>query len=169
MAIRTGFRAASRHPMRGRLLDRNGEVLATNLLSYQTSTFLPRRLARGTLGIAARSARRRGWMCPSASWSRSRRNSVGRTAIEFRWPDPLSSASRCCVFKEQGTAFERHQHLDVDYLRFLYRNGTLASHLLGYTSSHQRGGIRPPGPRGLPGFRTASAQRLEAGVRVPPA
>jgi len=95
------------------------------------------------------------WMCPSGEALEQKRaqTPVAATAIEFRGPDH-SAASRCCDFKEQGTAFDSIQHRRR--LPRLPTDGNVAvpSVRLYTKPAINEEGIRPPGPRGLPEFMT---------------
>jgi len=130
MADENRIRLIPRDPIRGRLLDRNGRVLATNRLTYKLyvqprllqSNEWPRlrdRLA-SLLGLSATDLERR---------RQQGQNSEGYR-IELAGPLRPDQVLR---FREQASTLPAAE-VAVDVLRS-YPEGRLAAHLLGYTSS----------------------------------
>jgi len=130
LADQNRIRLLPRHPMRGRLLDRNGEVLATNRLSY--NLYLLPRVVTEERWLSLRDRLAAVLDVSVSDLEQKRRNAGSGDGYRIPLAGPLSSV-QVLRFKEQGTAFDGID-IDVDYLRS-YPNGTMASHLLGYTSS----------------------------------
>jgi len=165
MADQNRIRLLPPPPECGRLLDRQtAEVLATNPPQLQ-----PLPPTRGWFTeerwlIACAIGCRPCWMCPSGELgaesgatpvAATLSNSAGRTTQQRPG----------AAFQGQGTAFDASKHRTSTTCVPNPRDGTLASHRLGYTSSITRRNT-PPGPRGLPGPGPHRPQRLER-FRVP--
>ncbi|MCT0199136.1 penicillin-binding protein 2 [Synechococcus sp. CS-1325] len=130
LADQNRIRLVPRHPMRGRLLDRHGEVLATNRITYNL-------YLRPLVVTDERWQQLRGRLADvlgvPVSQLESRRRSGGQgDGYRIALAGPLSSV-QVLRFKEQAAGFDGID-VDVDYLRS-YPQGRLAAHVLGYTSS----------------------------------
>jgi len=130
LADQNRIRLVPRHPMRGRVLDCHGEVLATNRLTYnlylrplvvtdQRWQQLRARLAE-VLGV------------PVGQLDAKRRRGGQGDGYRIALYGPLTSV-QVLRLKEQLPAFDGVD-VDVDYLRS-YPQGRFAAHVLGYTSS----------------------------------
>jgi len=130
MADENRIRLIPRDPIRGRLLDRNGRVLATNRLTYKL--YLQPRLLPpdGWPRLRDRLAALLG--VPAATLEQ--RHQQGRNAEGFRieLAGPLTPV-QVLRFREQAPSLAGAE-VSPDVLRF-YPGGRLAAHLLGYTSS----------------------------------
>ncbi|MFM8525110.1 MAG: penicillin-binding protein 2 [Cyanobacteriota bacterium] len=124
------IRLIPRNPVRGRILDRHGEVLATNRLTYwlylQSSEVsdgqwpsLRDRLA-SLLGLSP------------VVLDQKRQSKAAEAGYRIALAGPLSSI-QVLRFREQAAEFPGAA-VDLDVLRF-YPHGSLAAHVLGYTSS----------------------------------
>jgi penicillin-binding protein 2 len=123
------IRLMPRNPIRGRLLDRHGQVLATSRLTY--NLYIQPREVSDAQWPALR-ARLVAVMGVPASQLEARRRS-GANAEGFR----IALASglkleQVLRFREQASALPGAE-VDVDILRS-YPHGRLAAHVLGYTS-----------------------------------
>ena len=123
------IRLMPRNPIRGRLLDRHGQVLATSRLTYNLY-IQPREVSDAQW--PALSARLVAVMGIPASQLEARRRS-GANAEGFR----IALASglkpeQVLRFREQASGLPGAE-VDVDILRS-YPHGRLAAHVLGYTS-----------------------------------
>jgi penicillin-binding protein 2 len=130
LADQNRIRLVPRHPMRGRLLDRHGEVLATNRLSYNL-------YLRPLVVTDQRWQQLRGGLAevlgvPASQLDGQRRSGGQGDGYRIALYGPLSSV-QVLRLKEQAAAFDGVD-VDVDYLR-AYPQGRLAAHVLGYTSS----------------------------------
>ena len=130
LADQNRIRLVPRHPMRGRLLDRNGEVLATNRLTHNL-------YLRPLVVTEERWQKLRGRLAEvlgvPVSQLEDRRRSGGQgDGYRIALAGPLSVV-QVLRFKEQAAAFDGLD-VDVDFLRS-YPRGRLGAHLLGYTSS----------------------------------
>lgn len=130
MADENRIRLIPRDPIRGRLLDRNGRVLATNRLSYRL--YVQPRLLRPEdwPGLRDRLASLLG--IPAASLERHRQRGQNSEGYRIELAGPLSPA-QVLRFREQASSLPAAE-VAADVLRS-YPEGRLASHLLGYTSS----------------------------------
>ena len=130
MADENRIRLIPRDPIRGRLLDRNGRVLATNRLSYRL--YVQPRLLRPEdwPGLRDRLASLLG--IPAASLERHRQRGQNSEGYRIELAGPLSPA-QVLRFREQASTLPAAE-VAADVLRS-YPEGRLASHLLGYTSS----------------------------------
>ncbi|MFM7087433.1 MAG: penicillin-binding protein 2 [Cyanobium sp.] len=130
MADENRIRLIPRDPIRGRMLDRNGRVLATNRLTYRLY-LQPRLLPSG------------GWprlrdrlatllALPVASLEQQRQQGQNSEGYRIELAGPLST-TQVLRFREQASDL-RGAEVAADVLR-AYPEGRLASHLIGYTSS----------------------------------
>lgn len=130
MADENRIRLIPRDPIRGRLLDRNGRVLATNRLTYKLYV-QPRLLRAGDWpGLRDRLASLLG--IPAATLDRNREQGQNSEGYRIKLAGPLSQ-TQVLRFREQASGFPAVE-VAADVLRS-YPEGRLASHLLGYTSS----------------------------------
>lgn len=130
MADENRIRLIPRDPIRGRLLDRNGRVLATNRLTYKLYV-QPRLLGPGDwAGLRDRLASLLG--IPAASLELRRQQGQNNEGYRIELAGPLSPA-QVLRFREQASTLPAAE-VAADVLRS-YPEGRLASHLLGYTSS----------------------------------
>lgn len=131
MADENRIRLIPRDPVRGRLLDRNGRVLATNRLTYQL--YLQPRLVEERDWPALRDRLSRLLLIPAAQleqqWRRGQRSSE---AFRIHLAGPLTPV-QVLRFREQAGLLPGAE-VSADVLRS-YPGGRLASHLMGYTSS----------------------------------
>jgi penicillin-binding protein 2 len=130
MADENRIRLIPRDPIRGRLLDRNGRVLATNRLTYKLYV-QPRLLGPGDWpSLRDRLSSLLG--IPADSLERSRQRGQNSEGYRIELAGPLSP-SQVLRFREQASTLPAAE-VAADVLRH-YPEGRLASHLLGYTSS----------------------------------
>ena len=130
MADENRIRLIPRDPIRGRLLDRNGRVLATNRLTYKLYV-QPRLLGPGDWAeLRDRLASLLG--IPAASLELRRQQGQNSEGYRIELAGPLSPA-QVLRFREQASTLPAAE-VAADVLRS-YPEGRLASHLLGYTSS----------------------------------
>jgi len=131
MADENRIRLIPRDPVRGRLLDRNGRVLATNRLTYQL--YLQPRLVEDRDWPALRDRLSRLLAIPAAQldqhWRQGQHQSDG---FRIHLAGPLTPV-QVLRFREQSGQLEGAE-VAADVLRS-YPGGRLASHLMGYTSS----------------------------------
>jgi len=131
MADENRIRLIPRDPVRGRLLDRNGRVLATNRLTYQL--YLQPRLVEERDWPALRDRLSRLLAIPAAQleqmWRQGQRRSDG---YRIHLAGPLTPV-QVLRFREQSGLLPGAE-VAADVLRS-YPGGRLASHLMGYTSS----------------------------------
>lgn len=123
------IRLMPRNPIRGRLLDRQGRVLATSRLTYNLYV-QPRQVSdaawpalrdrlAGLLGI------------PAAQLDRQRREGRNSAGFRIQLAEGLKS-DQVLRFREQASGLVGAE-VDVDVLRH-YPHGRLGAHVLGYTS-----------------------------------
>ena len=130
MADENRIRLIPRHPIRGRLLDRHGRVLATNRLTY-TLTVQPRLVKEGQWpGLRDRLAR----LLDLPADTLQSRYAAGVRADDFQveLAGPLTTA-QVLRFREQAGLLYGAE-VAVNVLRH-YPHGSLAAHGLGTTSS----------------------------------
>lgn len=130
MADENRIRLIPRDPIRGRLLDRNGRVLATNRLTYKLYV-QPRLLGPGDWP-SLRDRLSSLLEIPADSLERSRQRGQNSEGYRIELAGPLSP-SQVLRFREQASTLPAAE-VSADVLRH-YPEGRLASHLLGYTSS----------------------------------
>lgn len=130
MADENRIRLIPRDPIRGRLLDRDGRVLATNRLTYKLYV-QPRLLGPGNWP-PLRDRLATLLAIPAASLEQKHR--LGSKSEDYRieLAGPLSP-TQVLRFREQAATLPAAE-VSADVLRY-YPEGRLASHLLGYTSS----------------------------------
>ncbi len=129
LADQNRIRLVPRHPMRGRLLDRNGQVLATNRLTY--NLYVQPRLVSEARWPALRERLAALMGVPAATLERKYRSGLDAGGYRIELAGPLSTV-QVLRFREQAAALDGAE-VDVDYLR-AYPHGRLAAHVLGYTS-----------------------------------
>ena len=123
-------RLVPRNPVRGRILDRHGEVLATNRLTYRLYIQPGEISDRQWPGLRDRLASLL-WLSPE-SLDQKRRSREAEAGYRIALAGPLSS-TQVLRFREQARHFQGVT-LDLDVLRS-YPHGALAAHVLGYTSA----------------------------------
>ncbi|MEI8251022.1 MAG: penicillin-binding protein 2 [Synechococcus sp. ELA057] len=130
MADENRIRLIPRDPIRGRLLDRNGRVLATNRLTYKL--YLQPRLlpTDGWPRLRDRLASLLG--IPAATLEQRRQQGSNAEGYRVALAGPLTP-TQVLRFREQAPQLAGAE-VSPDVLRY-YPAGRLAAHLLGYTSS----------------------------------
>jgi penicillin-binding protein 2 len=128
LADENRIRLVPRSPIRGRLLDRKGRVLATSKLTY--SLYLEPRLVSDDDWPDLRD--RLAWLLNLKPDLLDRRRQKGLDLDGYRTTLVLNlKPEQVLRFREQAQGL-RGAQVDVDILRS-YPNGTLAAHALGYT------------------------------------
>ena len=123
------IRLVPRHPMRGRILDRNGQVLVSSRLTYNLYV-QPRQVSADQWpALRDRLATVIG-MAP-AELDERRRNGANQEGYRIELAYNLKP-EQVLRFREQAGNL-RGAEVDVDYLR-AYPYGSLGAHVLGYTS-----------------------------------
>lgn len=130
MADENRIRLIPRDPIRGRLLDRHGRVLATNRLTYQL--YLQPRLLPPGGWPALRDRLAVLLAIPPASLEQQRQQGHNPEGYRIELAGPLTP-QQVLRFREQATTLTGAE-VSADVLRH-YPHGRLAAHLLGYTSS----------------------------------
>ncbi len=129
LADENRIRLVPRNPMRGRILDHDGRVLASSRLTY--NLYIQPRLVSDADWPGLRSRLAALLAVPSAELDRQRR--VGQNGEGYRIELARNLRSEQVLrFREQAPALAGAE-VDVDYLRS-YPFGSLAAHVLGYTS-----------------------------------
>ena len=131
MADENRIRLIPRDPVRGRLLDRHGQVLATNRLTY--GLYLQPRLVSDRQWPALRDRLASLLGIPAERLEQSRR--LGKASDDdFHIPlaGPLTPL-QVLRFREQAASLTGAD-VSIEVLR-AYPNGSLAAHLIGYTSN----------------------------------
>lgn len=129
LADENRIRLVPRNPMRGRILDHDGRVLASSRLTY--NLYIQPRLVSDGQWPALRDRLATLMGVPAAELDRQR--GAGRNSEGYRIE--LASNLRpeqVLRFREQAPNLPGAE-VDVDYLR-AYPHGSLAAHVLGYTS-----------------------------------
>ncbi len=130
LADENRIRLVPRNPMRGRILDHDGRVLASSRLTYNLY-IQPRLVSDGQWpGLRDRLASLVG--VPAAELDRQRRAGRNNEGYRIELADNLRP-EQVLRFREQAPNLAGAE-VDVDYLR-AYPYGSLAAHVLGYTSS----------------------------------
>jgi penicillin-binding protein 2 len=130
MADENRIRLIPRDPVRGRLLDRNGRVLASNRLVYRLH-LEPRLVAKGAWpGLRDRLARL--LAIPADQLERQRRRGGEGDGYRIPLSGPLTPV-QVLRLREQAASL-RGVDVGIEVLR-AYPHGGLAAHVLGYTSS----------------------------------
>lgn len=128
LADENRIRLVPRSPIRGRLLDRKGRVLATSRLSY--SLYLEPRLVGDEDWPDLRDRLARLLNLDPVKLDQERQRGPGRDGFRTTLALDLRP-EQVLRFREQALGLKGAQ-VDVDILRF-YPHGTLAAHALGYT------------------------------------
>ncbi|EAQ75770.1 MULTISPECIES: penicillin-binding protein 2 [unclassified Synechococcus] len=123
------IRLVPRHPVRGRLLDRHGEVLATSRLTY--NLYLQPRLVSKERWPALREKLAALLALPVDQLEQNYKEGLQGDGYRIELASSLSSV-QVLRFREQAINLDGAE-VDVDYLRS-YPGGPLAAHVLGYTS-----------------------------------
>ncbi|MCP9839945.1 penicillin-binding protein 2 [Synechococcus sp. J7-Johnson] len=123
------IRLVPRHPVRGRLLDRHGEVLATSRLTY--NLYLQPRLVPKERWPALREKLATLLALPVNQLEQNYKEGLQGDGYRIELASSLSSV-QVLRFREQAANLDGAE-VDVDYLRS-YPGGPLAAHVLGYTS-----------------------------------
>ncbi|CAK6701933.1 penicillin-binding protein 2 [Synechococcus sp. CBW1002] len=129
MADENRIRLMPRSPMRGRLLDRHGRVLATNRLTY--NLYIQPREVDDDRWPALRDQLVQVMGVGAAELDENRRSGANPEGYRIELAGPLTP-QQVLRFREQADRL-RGAEVDVDVLRS-YPNGSLAAHVLGYTS-----------------------------------
>ena len=129
LADENRIRLVPRNPMRGRILDHDGRVLASSRLTYNLY-IQPRLVSDGQWpGLRDRLAALLG--VPAAELDRQRRAGGNNEGYRIELAGNLRP-EQVLRFREQAPNLAGAE-VDVDYLR-AYPHGSLAAHVLGYTS-----------------------------------
>jgi penicillin-binding protein 2 len=123
------IRLMPRNPMRGRLLDRNGAVLATSRLTY--GLYLQPQELRKDQWPALRDRLVQVVGLPAAQLEQRHQQGDHGDGFRIELANPLTP-EQVLRFREQSGQL-RGAEVDVDVMRS-YPHGPLASHVLGYTS-----------------------------------
>ena len=123
------IRLMPRNPIRGRLLDRNGAVLATSRLTY--NLYIQPREVDDAAWPALRDRLATVMRMPAAQLDQNRRSGLNAEGFRIELAGPLSP-EQVLRFREQSGALKGAE-VDVDVLRS-YPHGRLAAHVIGYTS-----------------------------------
>ncbi len=130
MAAENRIRLIPRDPVRGRLLDRHGRVLASNRLTYGLA--VSPRLVDGRQWPPLRDRLARLLAIPPASLDRAWRRGAPEGEMRIPIAGPLTP-QQVLRFREQAHQLNGAE-ISVDVLRH-YPHGSLAAHVIGYTSS----------------------------------
>ena len=130
LADENRIRLVPRSPIRGRLLDREGRVLASSKLTY--SLYLEPRLVDAAAWPPLRDRLASLLSLSPSQLDRRRSRGIDRDGYRITLAMDLKP-EQVLRFKEQAQALKGAQ-VDVDILRF-YPHGTLAAHALGYSQS----------------------------------
>lgn len=123
------IRLMPRNPIRGRLLDRHGAVLATSRLTH--NLYIQPREVNDDRWPALREQLAAVVGIPAAQLEQRRRSGSNREGFRIELAGPLTP-EQVLRFREQSGRL-RGAEVDVDVLRS-YPQGRLAAHVLGYTS-----------------------------------
>ncbi|MFM8544901.1 MAG: penicillin-binding protein 2, partial [Vulcanococcus sp.] len=123
------IRLVPRHPMRGRILDRNGEVLVSSRLTY--NLYVQPRQVPAAQWPALRDRLAQVIGVTPAALDERRRNGTNEEGYRIELVYNLKP-EQVLRFREQAGNL-RGAEVDVDYLR-AYPYGSLGAHVLGYTS-----------------------------------
>ena len=137
------IRLMPRSPIRGRLLDRNGAVLATSRLTY--NLYIQPREVDDAAWPALRDRLVTVIGMPAAELDQKRRSGANAEGFRIELAGPLTP-EQVLRFREQSTALKGAE-VDVDVLRS-YPHGRLAAHVLGYTSGITEEEYKELEPRG---------------------
>ena len=123
------IRLLPRNPIRGRLLDRHGQVLATSRLTY--NLYIQPREVGDAQWPALRDRLATVVGLPAAQLDEKRRSGANAEGFRIALASGLKS-EQVLRFREQAAGLQGAE-VDVDILRS-YPHGRLAAHVLGYTS-----------------------------------
>ena len=123
------IRLLPRNPIRGRLLDRHGQVLATSRLTY--NLYIQPREVGDAQWPALRDRLATVVGLPAAQLEARRNSGANAEGFRIALASGLKS-EQVLRFREQAAGLQGAE-VDVDILRS-YPHGRLASHVLGYTS-----------------------------------
>ena len=123
------IRLLPRNPIRGRLLDRHGQVLATSRLTY--NLYIQPREVGDSQWPALRDRLATVVGLPAALLDEKRRSGANAQGFRIALASGLKS-EQVLRFREQAAGLQGAE-VDVDILRS-YPHGRLAAHVLGYTS-----------------------------------
>ncbi|MEB3185466.1 MAG: penicillin-binding protein 2 [Cyanobacteriota bacterium] len=137
------IRLMPRNPIRGRLLDRHGAVLATSRLTY--NLYIQPREVDDAAWPGLRDRLAAVIRVPAAQLDQKRRSGANAEGFRIELAGPLSP-EQVLRFREQSGALKGAE-VDVDVLR-RYPHGRLAAHVLGYTSGITEEEYRELQPRG---------------------
>ncbi|WP_094511157.1 penicillin-binding protein 2 [Synechococcus sp. MW101C3] len=130
LADQNRIRLLPRHPMRGRLLDRNGQVLASSRLTY--NLYIQPRLVDDAAWPSLRVQLAALLALDPAQLDAKRKDGRAVDGFRIELAGPLST-EQVLRFREQAESL-KGADVDVDVLR-AYPHGRLGAHVLGYTSS----------------------------------
>lgn len=131
------IRLLPRNPIRGRLLDRHGQVLATSRLTY--NLYIQPREVGDAQWPALRDRLATVVGLPAAQLDEKRRSGANAEGFRIALASGLKS-EQVLRFREQADGLQGAE-VDVDILRS-YPHGRLAAHVLGYTSGITEEGDR---------------------------
>ena len=123
------IRLVPRHPMRGRILDRNGQVLVSSRLTY--NLYIQPRLVPEAHWPELRQRLSSVIGLPAALLDQKRRSGANNEGYRIELAHNLRP-EQVLRFREQAPMLAGAE-VDVDYLR-AYPFGSLGAHVLGYTS-----------------------------------
>ena len=122
------IRLLARNPVRGRILDRNGQVLVSSRLTY--SLYLQPKLVNDQNWPALRAQLSQLMGLPEAQLEEKRRQGPGQQRFRIELASELTP-QQVLRFREQSNSLKGAE-VDLDVLRS-YPHGSLAAHTLGYT------------------------------------
>ena len=123
------IRLVPRHPMRGRILDRNGQVLVSSRLTY--NLYIQPRQVSEALWPTLRQRLSTVMGISGETLDHERRSGSNSEGFRIELASNLTP-EQVLRFREQAPNL-RGAEVDVDYLR-AYPYGSLGAHVLGYTS-----------------------------------
>jgi penicillin-binding protein 2 len=122
------IRLLARNPVRGRILDRNGQVLVSSRLTY--SLYLQPKLVNDQTWPALRAQLSQLMGVPEAQLDQKRRDGPGAQRYRIELASELTP-QQVLRFREQSAGLKGAE-VDLDVLRS-YPHGSLGAHALGYT------------------------------------
>ncbi|MEN9861658.1 MAG: penicillin-binding protein 2 [Cyanobacteriota bacterium] len=122
------IRLLARNPVRGRILDRNGQVLVSSRLTY--SLYLQPKLVNDQSWPALRVRLSQLMGVPEAQLDQKRREGPGAQRYRIELASELTP-QQVLRFREQSSGLKGAE-VDLDVLRS-YPHGSLGAHALGYT------------------------------------
>ena len=122
------IRLLARNPVRGRILDRNGQVLVSSRLTY--SLYLQPKLVTDQSWPALRARLSQLMGVPEAQLEQKRREGPGSQRFRIELASQLTP-QQVLRFREQSNGLKGAE-VDLDVLRS-YPHGSLGAHALGYT------------------------------------